>query len=109
MPGFLLHVGATVTCAHAGQAKPILSNPRVKVANQGVVTSTCVYGIVGCTFPPPPAANGPCVNATWTPGTAAIRVKANGMAVLLQSSQALCTPTGTPLAIVRTQTRVKGM
>jgi hypothetical protein len=36
-------------------------------------------------------------------------VKANGMAVLLQSSQALCTPTGTPLAIVRTQTRVKGM
>ena len=29
MPGFLLHVGATVLCAHGGQAQPTVPNPRV--------------------------------------------------------------------------------
>ena len=28
MPGFLLHQGATVLCAHAGQATPTVPNPR---------------------------------------------------------------------------------
>jgi hypothetical protein len=31
------------------------------------------------------------------------------MPVLLQDSQAICMPTGTPLLIVQTQTRVTGM
>ena len=38
MPGYLLHVGATVICAHGGQAQPTLPNPRVKVMGQPVVT-----------------------------------------------------------------------
>ncbi len=62
MPGFLLHVGATVLCSHAGQATPTL---------------------VGTT-----------------------RVLSNGQPLLVQSSQAICAPTGTPLLIVATQTRV---
>jgi hypothetical protein len=32
MPGFLLHVGATVLCAHGGQATPTAPNPRVMVS-----------------------------------------------------------------------------
>src|SRR5262249_49452118 len=107
MPGFLLHVGATVLCAHAGQAQPTVSNPRVKVGGQPVVTQTSPYTIAGCTFPPPPTANGPCVTAQWV--TAATRVRAGGVPVLLQNSQAICAPTGTPLNIVVTQLRVKGM
>lgn len=107
MPGFLLHQGATVLCAHAGQAMPTVPNPRVKVSGQMVVTQPTVYTVAGCTLPPPPAANGPCVSAQWITG--ALRVKVGGMPVLLQDSQALCTPTATPLTIAVTQVRVKGM
>ena len=106
MPGFLLHQGATVLCAHAGQAQPTVPNPRVKVGGQPVVTQPNPYVVTGCTLPPPPAANGPCVTAQWV--TAATRVRAGGIPVLLQDSQAICAPTGTPLNIVVTQLRVKG-
>ena len=107
MPGFLLHVGATVLCAHAGQAQPTTPNPRVRVGGQPVVTQPAPYVIAGCTLPPPPTANGPCVTAQWV--TAATRVRAGSQPVLLQDSQAICVPTGTPLNIVVTQFRVKGM
>ena len=107
MPGFLLHQGATVLCAHAGQATPTAPNPRVKVGGQMVVTQPTIYTVAGCTLPPPPAANGPCVSAQWITG--ALRVKVGGMPVLLQDSQAICAPTATPLTIVVTQVRVKGM
>ena len=38
MPGFLLHVGATVICAHGGQAQPTAPNPRVRSCGQPTVT-----------------------------------------------------------------------
>ena len=107
MPGFLLHVGAMVQCAHGGQAQPTAPYPRVKVMGQPIVLQAAPYVIAGCVFPPPPAANGPCLTAQWVMG--ALRVKASGVPVLLQDSQALCVPTGTPLTIGMTQTRVKGM
>jgi hypothetical protein len=106
MPGFLLHMGATVLCAHAGQAQPSAPNPRVKVGGQAIVTMPTVYTIAGCTMPPPSAGNGPCVTAQFT--TSATRVTAGKQPVLLQDSQATCVPTGTPLTIAVTQVRVKG-
>lgn len=106
MPGFLLHMGATVLCAHAGQAQPTAPNPRVKVGGQPVVTQPTLYTIAGCTMPPPTAGNGPCVTAQFMMG--ATRVRVGGQPVLLQDSQAICTPTGTPLNIVVTQVRAKG-
>ena len=107
MPGFLLHVGAQVQCAHVGQAQPTVPNPRVLVSGQPTVTMASPYVVAGCTLPPPPAANGPCVTAQWMTG--ATRVLSNGQPLLLLDSQALCAPTGTPLLIVVTQTRVTGM
>lgn len=104
MPGFLLHVGATVLCSHAGQAQPTVPNPRVTVNGMPTVTLSTPYVIAGCTLPPPPAANGPCVTAQWITGTT--RVTSNGQPLLVQSSQAICAPTGTPLIITVTQTRV---
>jgi hypothetical protein len=106
MPGFLLHVGATVMCAHGGQAQPTAPNPRVMVGGQPVVTQSAPYMVAGCAFVPP-GGNGPCVTAQWVVG--ATRVLAGGVPVLLQDSQAICTPTGTPLMIAVTQVRVKGM
>lgn len=103
--GFLLHVGATVTCMHGGQAMPTSPNARVTVGGQPIVTQTAPYTVAGCAFVPP-AGNGPCVTAQWI--TAAVRVTAGGEPVLLQDSQAVCTPTGTGLLITVTQTRVQG-
>jgi hypothetical protein len=105
MPGFLLHVGATVMCSHGGQAQPTLPSPRVAVSGQPVVTQPAPYVVAGCAFVPP-TGNGPCVTAQWIVG--ATRVFAAGQPLLLQSSQAVCTPTGTPLIVVVTQTRVMG-
>jgi hypothetical protein len=107
MPGTLVHVGATVLCAHGGQAQPTTAFPRVLVSNQPVVTLPSPYVIAGCALPPPPAANGPCVTAQFLSGAA--RVRAGGVPVLLLDSQAICTPTATPLLITVTQLRVVGM
>ncbi len=104
MPGLVLHVGATVLCAHAGQAQPTAPNPRVSVGGQPIVTITVPYTVAGCTLPP--NAGGPCVTAQWITG--AVRVTSLGAPVLLQDSQAICAPTGTPLNVVVTQTRVTG-
>jgi hypothetical protein len=110
MPGALLHVGATVVCAHppGGQAAPTAPppNPRVLVSGQPIVTLTTPYTIAGCPFVPP-GGNGPCATAQWTSG--AQRVRANNVPVLLVDSQSTCVPTGTPLIPRVTQTRVVGV
>ncbi|HEX8292705.1 MAG TPA: hypothetical protein VF570_13175 [Pyrinomonadaceae bacterium] len=105
MPGFLLHVGATVICAHGGQAQATVPNPRVLVGGQPTVTQSCTHVVAGCAFVPP-AGNGPCVTAQWV--TAAVRVMSNNQPLLLQDSQSVCAPTGTPLTVLVTQVRVKG-
>jgi len=104
MPGFLVHVGAQVLCAHGGQATPTLPNPRVMVSGQPTVTIAAPYLVAGCTLPPPTVANGPCITATWLTGST--RVLSNGQPLVVQSSQAICAPSGTPLIIVMTQPRV---
>jgi hypothetical protein len=106
MPGFVLHAGATVLCLHGGQAQPVASVPRVKVSGQPVTVQPAVYQVAGCAFPPPPAANGPCLTAAFL--TAAVRVRAGGAPVLLQDSQAVCAPTGTGLMVAVVQARVRG-
>ena len=106
MPGYLVHQGTKVLCLHAGQATPGTTNPHVTVSGQAIVTQDVTYSIAGCTLPPPNAANGPCTSASWV--RAALRVTAGGKPVLLQDSEALCTPSGTGLKVVVTQLRVKG-
>ncbi len=105
MPGFLLHVGATVICSHGGQATPTSPNPRVLVGGQPVTTQPAPYTVAGCPFNVSGAPS-PCVTASWI--TAATRVRAGGLPVLLQDSQSICAPNGTPLNILMTQVRVKG-
>jgi hypothetical protein len=107
MPGYLLHVGAAVMCSHGGQAMPTAPNPRVKVSSQPTVTQAAPYMVAGCPFTTPAAVPLPCVIAQWTVG--AVRVKSNGLALLLQDSQALTIPNGVPLTVMTTQPRVKGM
>lgn len=104
MGRFLLHQNAAVQCMHAGQAMPMIPNLRVKVSGQAIVTQMTIYTVSGCTLAAIPSP--PCVTAQFT--SAATRVKASGMPVLLQDSQAACVPTGAGLIVVSTQTRVRG-
>ena len=106
MPGPLLHLGATVLCSHGGQAIPSAPNARVLVSGQSVATMTAPYMVAGCPFVPP-GGNGPCVTAQWV--VASTRVFVTGQPVALFDSQAVCTPTGTPLVPVVAQMRVTGV
>jgi hypothetical protein len=103
VPGFVTHLGATVLCAHAGQAQPTAPNPRVLVSTQPVTTIVAPYAVAGCTLPP--AAGGPCVTGQWLMG--AVRVFAGGAPVVIQGGQSICAPTGTPMTVLVTQVRVR--
>lgn len=107
MPGYILHAGAAVQCVHAGIAQPTAVNPRVTVSGQPIVTLVNPYSVAGCTFPAMSSGAPPCATAQWTTG--AVRVTSMGSPVAVQSSTAICVPTGTPLLIVATQPRVSAM
>jgi hypothetical protein len=107
MPGFLVQIGARLTCAHGGQATPTVPNPRVLLGGQPSVLLSSPCLVAGCAFPPPPAANGPCVTGQWTSGTS--RVLSNGQPLVVQSSTSICAPTGTPLLVVLPQARVTAL
>jgi len=102
MPGLIAHQGATVLCAHGGQAQPTTANPRVTVSGQPTITLTTPYSIAGC--PLPPNAGGPCATAFWASGT--VRVTSMGLPLVFQGGSATCAPTGAPLTVVSTQIRV---
>ena len=103
MPGFVLHVGAAVMCAHGGQGQPTVPNPRVLVSGQPTTAMTAPWAVAGCAFNVSGVPS-PCLLATWM--TSATRVTPNGQPLLLMDSQALCAPNGTPLLVVSAQTRV---
>jgi uncharacterized Zn-binding protein involved in type VI secretion len=102
MPGFLLHLGATVTCSHGGQAMPTVPNPQVTVSGQPTATLAGPWAVAGCPLVPP--APGPCVTGMWTVGTT--RVTSNGQPLVIMGGVATCVPSGTPLLPVVSQTRV---
>ncbi len=105
MPGPLLHLGATVLCAHGGTATPTVLNPRVLVGGQPTVVMSAPWVIAGCPF----NVSGspvPCVIGQWV--VAAARITSNGQPLLLMDSQAVCAPNGTPLLPVAAQLRVIG-
>ena len=103
MPGFLIQQGATVICVHGGQAEPTVPNPNVMLDGMPSCLLSDPWVIAGCPGVPPSAIP-PCVTAQWITGTT--RVTSNGQPLLIETSQAICTPAGTPLLPLVTQTRV---
>lgn len=96
-------MGATVLCAHGGQAMPTVPSPRIMVSGMPAATIAAPYVVAGCAFVPP-AGNGPCVTAQWTVGS--VRVLSDGQPLALLTGVAVCVPTGTPLMPVQAQLRV---
>jgi hypothetical protein len=110
MPGFLMHVGATAICPHAGQVTVISTNTRVLVSGQPVATMNDTYMVAGCPFVLPSGTPSPCVKVQWL--VPAMRVFVNKSPAILQNSTGLClspaqVPQGPPSVLV-TQLRVRG-
>src|SRR5262245_20083376 len=103
MPGPVLTVASVITCSHGGMAQATAPNPRVLASGTPIVTMAAPHAIAGCAFNISGAPS-PCVTANWVVG--AVRVLATGMPVLVQTSQAICAPNGTPVIITATQPRV---
>jgi hypothetical protein len=101
MPGLLAHDGAVTLCAHAGQARPAVSNPRVKVGGRPTALLTVPWLVTGCAKP------GPCVTAQWVTGTT--RVRSAGVPLVIQGGAAVCAPSGGPLSVAVVQPRVRGI
>ena len=100
--GLVVQQGASVLCAHGGQAQPTAPAPRVRLSGQPAVALPPPWTVAGC--PLPPQAGGPCATATWTAGT--VRVTTSGQALVVQGGTATCVPTGVPLTVVAAQVRV---
>lgn len=99
---YLLNADSKVVCAHLGTASPTVVNPRVKVDGAAVVTVAGPYTI-SCPQAPPLV---PCTTGTWLVG--ASRVKAGGQPVLLISTPSTTAPTGAPMTVTQTQSKVQG-
>lgn len=105
----LLHIGATILCTHAGQASIIPSQTRVRVGGQLVAVQSDTTTVAGCPFTVGTKPQ-PCVTVRWV--SAATRVRAGGLPVLVQNSAGLCqsaeqAPQGLANIVV-TQARVRG-
>jgi hypothetical protein len=97
----MLHLGATVLCAHGGQATPTAPVPRVTVSGQPVVTIATQYVVAACGLTGTPTP--PCLTGQWLVG--ATRVFAGGAPVAVQSGSSITTPTGTPMLPLGVQPR----
>jgi hypothetical protein len=106
MPGYLLNMNATGTCAHGGQAQPLAGNPRVKLGGAPALTITTQFAIAGCPNVVGPSPF-PCVLASFVAGST--RVKVMGMPLLIADSPSVNAPTGVPTTVINTQLRVKGV
>ena len=102
MPAPVLHLGAVVLCAHAGQATPAAPFPRVLVSGQPVATLASPYVIAGCALTGTSAP--PCVTGQWLTG--AMRVLAGGQPLVTAAGSSTAVAPGTPMLPVSFQVRV---
>jgi hypothetical protein len=102
MPGPIVHLGASVLCAHGGIATPTTPVPRVLVSGQPVVTVSTPYVVAACALST--TSTPPCVTGQWLVGAA--RVLAVGVPVAVQFGSSITMPTGTPMMPAAVQPRV---
>ena len=102
MPGPIVHLGATVICAHGGLATPTAPVGRVLVSGQPVVTLATPYVVAACGLSG--SGTPPCATGQWIVG--ATRVLAVGVPVAIQPGASVTVPTGTPMTAVAVQPRV---
>lgn len=113
MPGFLLHVNASLQCFHAAPATIAPAQPRVVVSGQFVAPSTSLISVVGCLFAVGPKPQ-PCVLVKWLMPSTRFVVAGQPVALVPTPGPApgICqsaeqAPQGAPV-VTAVQTRVVG-
>lgn len=102
MPGPVLHLGAVMTCGHAGPATPTATFPRVLLSGQPAVTIAAPWAIAGCALTG--TGSPPCATGQHLVGTT--RVLAGGIPLALLTGTTTAIPTATPMIPVSAQPRV---
>ena len=117
MPGFLLHVGATVKCTHAASAVVSPTQARVLVSGKPVANILAATAVAGCPFQIPVGVGTkpqPCVTVKWAMPSARFLVDGKPAALVTtpgpapgvcQSAEQI--PQGPP-TVPTVQTRVVG-
>ncbi|GAC1361002.1 MAG: hypothetical protein NVSMB3_09110 [Acidobacteriaceae bacterium] len=98
----LLDQGSSVFCLHGGRAQPTSVSQRLRLGAHPAILLAPPWIVSGCSLLGTPQS--PCLTAAFLTGSA--RVLASGTPLVLASAQSLCTPSGSPLSIRSTQTRV---
>ena len=106
----VLDTNSVLLCPHGIPIQHPPSQVRVKIMGAPALVLADVGTIAGCPFTIPPSKPSPCVTTRWLLG--AVRVRAGGQPLLLQSSTGLCkspeqAPQGPPNPTV-VQPRVLG-
>jgi uncharacterized Zn-binding protein involved in type VI secretion len=109
MGDFLLNVGATGMCPHAGPLQIVPGQVKVLLGGQPAATASDQFLITGCPFTVPPAKPQPCVTAKFIP---AVKVLLSGNPAVLKGGGVICQsaeqiPQGPPTITV-TQLKVTG-
>jgi hypothetical protein len=111
MPGFLLHVDASVICPHFGKVNGVPSFPKVLLSGQPALTAADKWRVKGCAFTIPPGKPSPCDVVRWTgPAT---KVLIGKEPAVLSLSTGMCfsreqAPQGPPI-VVTSQVKVSGV
>jgi len=107
MPGLLaspvVHAGVRVTCAHFGQARALVLQPRVKLGGNPVVTVPRPFQpflVAGC-----PSRPLVCVVGQWFTGTR--RVSSMGLPLMLTNGASTSLFGGLPLRVLPFAGRVR--
>lgn len=87
MPGRALTTGSQVKCPHGGSASLITSNAKASAASGRLLLVSDVHTVAGCAFTIGTKPS-PCLRIEWSAG--AVKLKAGGTAVLLESSMGTC-------------------
>lgn len=103
----VLTATSQIICAHAAPVSIASSTARVRIGGDQALTQSDVFTPTGCLFIIA-GASSPCTTVQYV--TAAVRVRAEGRPVLLQSSTGMGIGTGPqgPVSHVAIQPRVRG-
>lgn len=89
--GFILDLGAEITCPHGGRAVQVTPHSRVLVSGEPALLMDAGFHIAGCPFEvstPDGAAPQPCVRVLWS--VPAARVLVSGRPVIVSTSAGSC-------------------
>lgn len=107
MPGHVLTTGSQVKCPHGGSATLPTANAKAGAQSGQALLESDIHTVAGCPFMIGSKPS-PCIRIQWSAG--AVKLKAGGTPVLVESSVGACySPESAPqgvASVVQAETKV---